>query len=368
MWPDASGSSSRFSIARLRGAPEDTGSLLAMSLKLGLELPYTDMGDRASMIDMARLAEDLGYDVVWCSELYSFDAFTTLTQIATATERIKLGTNIANIYARTPAMLASTAASLDQISGGRFILGIGVSGPQVIEGWHGVPYDRPIARTRETIEIVRRVLTGDKLVHEGKVFTLTKGLRIINKPLRPDLPIYVASLGPKNVEMTAELADGWLPTFFSPAHARETFGPGLDAGLAKRSPSLGPLEVAPFVPAFAGDVAAGRDILRFIVGFYVGGMGSREQNFYNTLVRRYGFVEEAQRIQDLFLGGDKPGAFAAVPDTMVDAVSLVGDEGRIKDGIAAFEAAGATALVVGAMAPDPEGRVRTLETIARANG
>lgn len=339
-----------------------------MSLKLGLELPYTEMGDRDSMIDLARLAEDLGYDVVWCSELYSFDAFTTLTQIATATERIKLGTNIANIYARTPAMLASTAASLDQISGGRFILGIGVSGPQVIEGWHGVPYDRPITRTRETIEIVRRVLSGDKLVHEGDVFTLTKGLRIINKPLRPDLPIYVASLGPKNVEMTAELADGWLPTFFSPAHALQTFGPGLDAGRVKRSPSLGPLEVAPFVPAFAGDVAAGRDILRFIVGFYVGGMGSREQNFYNTLVRRYGFVEEAQRIQDLFLGGDKPGAFAAVPDAMVDAVSLVGDEARIKDGLGAFEAAGATALVVGAMAPDPEGRVRTLETIARANG
>jgi F420-dependent oxidoreductase-like protein len=338
-----------------------------MPLRLGLELPYTEMGDRDALIDLSRLAEGLGYETVWCSELYSFDAFTTLTQIATATRTIKLGTNIANIYARTPAMLASTAASLDQLSGGRFILGIGVSGPQVIEGWHGVPYDRPIARTRETIEIVRRVLSGDKLIHEGSVFNLTKGLRIINEPIRPDLPIYVASLGPKNVEMTAELADGWLPTFFSPAHARETFGPGLEAGLAKRSQSLGPLQIAPFVPAFAGELNAGRDILRFIVGFYVGGMGSREQNFYNTLVGRYGFVEEAQRIQDLFLGGDKAAAFAAVPDAMIDAVSLVGDEARIKDGLISFEEAGATALVVGAMAPDPEGRVRTLETIARAN-
>jgi len=338
-----------------------------MTLKLGLELPYTEMGDRDALIALSRHAEALGYDAIWCSELYSFDAFTTLTQIACATETIRLGTNIANIYARTPAMLAGTAASLDQLSGGRFILGIGVSGPQVIEGWHGVPYDRPIARTRETIEIVRRVLSGDKLIHEGTVFNVTKGLRLLNKPLRPDLPVYVASLGPKNVELTAEMADGWLPTFFSPAHAKETFGAALDAGLAKRSPALGPLEVAPFVPSYAGDLATGRDILRFVVGFYVGGMGSREQNFYNTLVRRYGFVEEAERIQDLFLGGDKGAAIAAVPDEMVDAVSLVGDEDRIRDGLAAFEAAGATALVVGALAPDPEGRMRTLETIARAN-
>jgi len=338
-----------------------------MTLKLGLELPYPEMGDRETMIALARHAEALGYDAVWCSELYSFDAFTTLTQIACETETIRLGTNIANIYARTPAMLASTAASLDQLSGGRFILGIGVSGPQVIEGWHGVPYDRPVARTRETIQIVRQVLSGDRLVHEGKVFSVTKGLRLINKPLRGDLPVYVASLGPRNVALTAEAADGWLPTFFSPAHARETFGPALEEGLARRSPALGPLEIAPFVPSFAGDLATGRDILRFVVGFYVGGMGSREQNFYNTLVRRYGFVDEAERIQELFLGGDKGAAIAAVPDAMIDAVSLVGDEERIRDGLAAFESAGATALVVGAMAPDPEGRLRTLETIARAN-
>jgi F420-dependent oxidoreductase-like protein len=337
-----------------------------VALNLGLELPYTDMADRDGLISLAREAEAIGYDAVWCSELYSFDAFTTLTQIATATDRIKLGTNIANIYARTPAMLASTAASLDQISGGRFILGIGVSGPQVIEGWHGVPYDRPIQRTRETIEIVRSVLAGDRLVHEGKVFHVTKGLKLINKPIRPDLPIYVASLGPRNVALTAEAADGWLPTFFSPAHA-EVFSAALDEGRAKRSPALGPLEIAPMVPSFAGDVAAGRDILRFGVGFYVGGMGSKEQNFYNALVRRYGYVEEAERIQQLFLEGDKGAAIAAVPDSLVDAVCLVGDEARIRDGIAAFEAAGVTALVVGPMAPDAEGRRRTLETIARAN-
>lgn len=338
-----------------------------MTLRLGIELPYTETHDREGLIALARDAEALGYESVWASELYSYDAFTTLTQIATATDRIKLGTNIANIYARTPAMLAGTAASLDQLSGGRFILGIGVSGPQVIEGWHGLPYHKPLQRTRETIEIVRTVLAGDKLVHEGEIFTLTQGLRLLNKPLRPDLPIYVASLGPKNVALTAELADGWLPTFFAPAHAERVFGPSLAAGRAKRSPSLGPLEVAPFVPAFGGDLATGRDVARFVVGFYVGGMGSRDQNFYNTLVRKYGFEQEAERIQDLFLSGEKGGAIGAVPDDMVDAVSLIGDVPRLRDGIAAFAEAGCTALVVGAMAPDREGRRKTLEMLAEAN-
>jgi F420-dependent oxidoreductase-like protein len=338
-----------------------------MTMKLGVELPYTEMHDRAATLALAREAEAIGYDSLWVSELYSFDAFTTLTQIACGTDRIKLGTNIANIYARSPAMLASTAASLDQLSDGRLILGIGVSGPQVIEGWHGVPYDKPLRRTRETIDIVRRVLSGDRLVYEGEVFRVTQGLRLINKPLRPDLPIFVASLGPKNVEMTAELADGWLPTFFSPAHAPEVFGPALAAGRSRRSPALGPLEVAPFVPALAGDVAVARDVLRWVIGFYVGGMGSREKNFYNALVRRYGFVEEAERIQDLFLSGDKAAAIAAVPDELVDAVSLAGDESRLRDGLAAFEDAGVTAMVVGPMAPDAEGRRATLEALARAN-
>lgn len=338
-----------------------------MALKLGIELPYTETHDREGLIVLAREAEALGYEAVWASELYSFDAFTTLTQIACATERIKVGTNIANIYARSPAMLAGTAASLDQLSGGRFILGIGVSGPQVIEGWHGVGYDKPIRRTRETIDIVRKVLSGDKLAYEGEIFRLGQGLRLLNKPLRPDLPIYVASLGPRNVELTAELADGWLPTFYSPAHAAEVFGPAITAGKVKRSPALGPLEIVPFVPAFAGDLRMGRDIARFAVGFYVGGMGSRDQNFYNRLVKRYGFVEEAERIQDLFLSGEKGAAIGAVPDDLVDAVSLVGDRSRLRDGLAAFAESGCTGLVVGAMAPDLDGRRHTLETLAEAN-
>ena len=338
-----------------------------MTLKLGLEMPYTEMHERDAMLALAREAEALGYDTIWVSELYSFDAFTTLTHLACGTDTIKLGTNIANIYARTPAMLASTAASLDQLSGGRFILGIGVSGPQVIEGWHGLPYDKPLARTRETIDIVRQVVAGDRLVYEGDVFRVTKGLKLINKPLRPDLPIYVASIGPKNVELTAELADGWLPTFFSPAHADAVFGPALAAGRAKRSPALGPLEVAPMVPALAGDVVVARDVCRWGIGFYIGGMGSREKNFYNQLVRLYGYDREAETIQNLFLSGDKTAAIAAVPDELVDAVCLAGDESRMRDGLAAFAEAGVTQVVVGPMAPDADARRAPLETVARAN-
>lgn len=338
-----------------------------MALKLGLEIPYLEANDRAGMIELARTAEAVGFDSVWVSELYSFDAFTTLTQLALATERIKVGTNIANIYARTPAMLASTAASLDQMSGGRLILGVGASGPQVIEGWHGLAYDRPLQRTRETIEIVRTVLRGDRLTHHGDVFTLTKGLKLINKPFRADLPIYVAAIGPRNIEMTAEVADGWLPTFFSPSHADEVFRPHLDAGFGKSGRDSRTFEVAPFAAAFAGDPQTGIDAARFLIGFYIGGMGSREKNFYNQLVQRYGYVEEARRIQDLFLSGDKQAAIAAVPDELVDEVSVIGDGARIRDRLKAFEAAGATTLVAGPIAPDLPLRRALLETLARAN-
>jgi F420-dependent oxidoreductase-like protein len=338
-----------------------------MALRLGLEIPYTEVHDRDAIVALARAAEDVGFDSVWASELYSFDAFTTLTQIALATTRIKVGTNIANIYARTPAMLASTAASLDQMSGGRLILGVGASGPQVIEGWHGLPYDRPLQRTRETIDIVRKVLRGERLTYEGELFRLTQGLKLINKPLRADVPIYVAAIGPRNIELTGEVADGWLPTFFSTNHADSVFRPHLEAGFARAGRSADGFEVAPFASAFAGDVQVGLDMARFLVGFYIGGMGSREKNFYNRLVQRYGYVEEARRIQDLFLSGDKQAAIAAVPDDLVDEVSVIGDEARIRDRLKAFEAAGATALVIAPMAPDPAGRRALLETLARAN-
>ena len=338
-----------------------------MALRLGLELPYTEMHDRDTMATLARAAEDAGFDSIWISELYSFDAFTTLTHLALETSTIKIGTNIANIYARTPAMLASTAASLDQISGGRLILGIGVSGPQVIEGWHGLPYDRPLQRTRETIDIVRMILRGERLVYEGEIFNVKQGLRLMNKPLRADVPIYVAAIGPRNIEMTASRADGWLPTFFSPTHADRVFRPHVEAGLAKAGRDAASFEVMPFVSAFAGDVQTGIDSCRFVVGFYIGGMGSKQKNFYNQLVRRYGYEREAEQIQDLFLGGDRQAAIQAVPDDLVDDVSVIGDEARMRDRLKVFEAAGVTGLVIGPMAPDLEARKLLLTTLSKAN-
>ena len=338
-----------------------------MSLPIGIEIPYTDLQDRASLIALAREAEDLGYDCIWCSEVYTYDAFTTLTQIACETSTIKVGTNIAQIYARTPSLLASTAASLDQMSGGRLILGLGASGPQVIEGWHGVPYDRPIQRTREIIEIARTMWSGQRVVHEGKVFTLNKGLKLLNNGHRPDIPVYVASLGPKNVQMTAEIANGWLPFPFSTEHARAVFDEPIKAGFAKRDPSLGSFHVAPFAPAFVGDLDQGIAGAKMVVGFYIGGMGSREKNFYNQLVQRYGFVEEAKKVQEMFLGGDKAGAIAATPDDLVDQVSIVGDEARARDRLQAFTEAGATELVVAFMG-DPAERSNMMKALARANG
>lgn len=338
-----------------------------MKLPIGIEIPYTEMHDRDGIIQMAREAEDLGYDAIWCSEVYTFDAFTTLTQVACATKTIKIGTNIAQIYGRTPTMLATTAASLDQLSGGRLILGIGASGPQVIEGWHGVPYDRPVQRTRETIEIVRKVLSGERVVHEGKVFTFTKGLRLLNEVKRKDLPIFVASLGPKNVEMTAEMADGWLPFPFSTEHAPAVFADSLAAGAAKRDASIAPLRIAPFAPAFLGDAATGLEAARWLIGFYIGGMGSKEQNFYNKLVQRYGFVEEAIKVQDLFLGGDKAAAIAATPDALVDQVSIIGDVERARDRIDAFKEAGASEMIVAFIAGNAEDRSQMMKDLAKAN-
>ena len=338
-----------------------------MALRIGIEIPYTDLQNRTDMIALAREAEDLGYDCIWCSEVYTYDAFTTLTQIACETSRINVGTNIAQLYARTPALLATSAASLDQLSGGRLILGVGASGPQVIEGWHGVPYDRPVQRTREIIDIMRTIWRGERLTYDGKVFTLDKGLKLMNQGHRADIPVFVASLGPRNVEMTAEVADGWLPDPFSTSKAPAVFGPALEAGRAKRDPSLAPLRIAPFAPAFVGDTAQGLDAARFILGFYIGGMGSLEKNFYNQLVQRYGYVEEAKRIQELFLvERDKAAAIAAVPDELVDECSLVGDEVRIKDRLQAFAEAGAVDLVV-AFVGDPAERSAMMQGLARAN-
>ena len=340
-----------------------------MALDLGVQIPYAEMHDREAAAALARVAEDAGFDSVWASELYSFDVFTSLTHLALATSRIRVGTNVANVYARTPAMLASTAASLDQLSAGRLILGIGVSGPQVVEGWHGVPYDRPLCRTAETIRVVRTVLRREKLhlPGNGSRVPAGRGLRLINPPLRAEVPIYVAAIGPRNVELAAAEGDGWLPIFFSTAWARDVFGPSLEAGFERGGRTLRGFGVMPLVPAFLGDRRTGLDLVRLFTGFYIGGMGSREVNFYNRLAGRYGYAEEAARIQDLFLSGRKQEAFQAVPDSLADEISLVGDETRIRDRLDEFAAAGATGIIVAPLAADPDERRALVEAVARAN-
>lgn len=345
-----------------------------MILKIGIEIPYTETQDRDACVRLAREAEDLGYYAIWASEVYTYDCFTTLTYLAAKTSTIKLGTNIAQIYARTPALTATTAASLDQLSDHRFLLGLGASGPQVIEGWHGVPYEKPVQRTREIIDISRKVWAGERLEYEGDLYQLPggktkggRGLKLINHGHRKDIPVYVASLGPVNVAMTAEISNGWLPYPYSTRMAKEVFAESINQGLAKRDKALGDLIISPFTPCFVGDKATGMEAARGVLGFYIGGMGSKEQNFYNKLAQRYGYVEEAKKVQDLFLGGDKAAAIAATPDAFVEECSLLGSESEVKDRLHAFAESGATELLIAPLTGDPEHRLEMLRGLAKAN-
>jgi len=310
------------------------------------------------------------------AEAYSFDAVSYMGYLAAKTERVQIGAGILPLYTRTPTLLAMTAVGLDKLSGGRFILGLGASGPQVIEGFHGVPYDRPLGRTREVIDICRTVWRReDKLVHDGPIYHvplpadqgtgLGKPLKIINHPVRPSIPVYVASLGEKNVALTAEIADGWLPLFFVPDKAKEAFGAALATGVAKRDPALGPLDIcAGGLVAIGEESAVGhlRDLARPQVALYVGGMGSREQNFYNALVRRYGWEAEAAEIQDLYLSGKKAEAEAAVPAEMLELINLIGPESHVKERLAAYREAGVTVLNIAPLGPDPLRTIDQLKT------
>jgi len=306
-------------------------------------------------------AERLGFDSVWSAEAYGSDAVTLLTWAAARTERIGVGTAIMQIPARTPAATAMTAITLDHLTGGRFRLGLGVSGPQVSEGWHGVPFGRPLERTREYVHIVRSILRRDApLEFHGKYYEvpvqdgtgLGKPLKTIVHPLRADLPIYLAAIGPRNVALTAEIADGWLPTFYSPMHP-EVFEPSIREGLARTGRERSSFDVAPFAPVIVGDdVQACRDLLKPMVALYVGGMGARGRNFYNTLVSTYGYEGEAKAVQDLYLEGKKGDAAGAVPDALVDEVALVGPKERIADGLQRWRGAGVDTLIVGAFQPE----------------
>ncbi len=303
--------------------------------------------------------EAAGVDMVIIPEIYGFDQISVLGYVAAKTERIELMTGIVNVYSRSPALIAQTAATIDALSGGRFTLGIGTSGAQVIEGWHGVPFKRPLGRTRDTVEICRKVWSGDKVSHDGAAVTLPlpadqgtglgKPLKFMNKIARPDIPIVIASIGPSNVEMTAEIADGWQPIHFVPDRFDRVWGEALAAGNEKRSTELGPLAIfgdAQLAIGESAEVAEARESARNHVGFYVGGMGAKSKNYYNDLFRRYGWEEEAEKIQDLFLGGQRAEAMAAVPDEYVDTANLIGTESHIRERLAVYEQVGVTHLAV----------------------
>ncbi|WP_326773259.1 LLM class F420-dependent oxidoreductase [Streptomyces sp. NBC_01445] len=336
-----------------------------------LSAPLAYAADPRQAADDAAALESAGLDAVWVAEAYGFDSPTIMGYLAARTERMKIGAAILNVYSRTPALIAQTAAGLDAVSGGRAIIGLGASGPQVVEGWHGKAYDKPLGRTRETIELTRRILRREVIDHHGitdmplppeKGGRLGKPLKILSKPVRPEVPLYVASLGPANVRMTAETADGWLPTLFIPEKAHQVWGTPLAEGAAKRAPELGPLQVvAGGLLAIGEDAAAARDLARPNIALYVGGMGAVGKNFYNDLAVAYGYEKEAKLIQELYLSGKKKEAEAAVPDEFCELMSLCGPESYVRGRVEAFRAAGVTMLNVIPVGPDPARLVETVK-------
>ena len=336
-------------------------------MRLGINLGYQDWGSGlANAVSIAQEADRLGFHSGWTAEAYGTDAITPLTWLMANTERMGWGTAIMQMPARSPAMTAMTAATLDLMSGGRFLLGIGASGPQVAEGWHGEAYGKPLGKTREYVEIVRAILAREApLEHHGPHYDipysgadatgLGKPLKLIVHPRRADLPIYVAAIGPKNVELTAEIADGWLPIFFSPSRLRETYGAALDAGFATAggAKSLETFDIAPTVTVLVGDdLDALRGLVKPMTALYIGGMGARGKNFYNDLACRYGYEAAAKEIQDLYLDGKKAEATAAVPDELVDEVALVGPKERIADQLDQWRESGITTMILGTGQPE----------------
>jgi F420-dependent oxidoreductase-like protein len=336
-----------------------------------LSMPLTYSGEPKQAVEQVVALEKAGLDEVWVAEAYGFDSPTLMGYMAAKTDTITIGSAILNIYSRTPALIAQTAAGLDYVSDGRAILGIGASGPQVIEGWHGVPYSKPLGRTREIVDIVRRALRREVLTNDGIVKLplpadegtgLGKPLKMLTHPVRDRVPVYIASLGQKSVQATAEIADGWLPFLYVPEKADLVWGEALEAGRAKRDPALAPLEVcAGGMLAVGDDVKGLLDFARPMVALYVGGMGARGKNFYNDLACQYGFEAEAKKIQDLYLDGHKKEAEAAVPLELLELGNLVGPESYVKERIPAFRDAGVTSLQVIPVADDPVSLVRQVK-------
>jgi F420-dependent oxidoreductase-like protein len=342
-------------------------------VKLSTQLMYA--GNPREAADHVQALEEAGLDTVWVPEAYGFDSPTLMGYLAARTERVEIGSAILNVYSRTPSALLQTAAGLDNVSQGRAIIGLGASGPQVIEGFHGVAYDKPLGRIREIIDLIRRGLRRETLVHDG-IFTLPlpegqgtglgKPLKLLTRPERPSIPLYIAALGPKSVEGAAEYADGWLPFLFVPEKCGDVWGDSLSRGAAKRQEGLGPLEICA-----GGMVAIGEgpetkallDLARPMVALYVGGMGARGKNFYNDLMCRYGYEKQAKEIQDLYLGGNKRDAESLVPAELLELGNLVGPASYVEERIAAFAEAGVTNLQVLPVTDDPAATVRQLREL-----
>jgi len=341
-------------------------------MRLGLHVGYWGLGLSAQeQLGLVREAESLGFHSVWAAEAYGSDTATVLAWLAAQTERIAIGSAIFQMPARSPAMTAMTAATLDNLSGGRMLLGIGSSGPQVAEGWHGQRFARQIQRTREYVAIVRKALARERVEYEGETYRLPlpdgpgKALKLTIAPVQERIPIYIAAIGPNNTRLTGEIADGWMPTFFSPEHIGD-FRSLLEEGAARGGHELDPaFDIAPMVNVVLDeDLDRARDAMRPFLALYAGGMGSRERNFYKELVVRYGYEEAADEVQELYLAGRREEAAAALPEELIDRVSLCGPRERIAERLELYREAGVGTLIVTPLASDAEGRTRTLRTLA----
>jgi F420-dependent oxidoreductase-like protein len=344
-------------------------------MRVGMMLGYA--GGFSETVDELADFERAGLDIVFVPEAYSFDAVSQLGFIAARTTRLEIASGILPIYSRTPALTAMTAAGLDFVSGGRFTLGLGTSGPQVIEGWHGVPYDAPVGRTRELVEICRMVWRRDRLDYQGKHYTLPyeggtglgKPLKLINHPVRERIPIVIAALGPKNVALAAEVAEGWQPIFYFPEKAAIAWDAPLAEGKARRDPALGTLDVIASAPLAIGDDVTGlRDLTRPVFALYIGGMGARGRNFYYDLACRFGYESEADTIQEAYLAGRKDEAAALVPADLVEKTALIGPAGYVAERLEAFREAGVTTLNVTPLAPTHAARLADIERVRALAG
>jgi F420-dependent oxidoreductase-like protein len=344
-------------------------------MKLGVHIGYWGLGlSSQDQLEIVQEAERLGYDSVWAAEAYGSDTATVLAWLAGQTSKIRLGSGIFQMPGRSPAMTAMTAATIDQLSGGRMILGIGSSGPQVAEGWHGQRFAGQLQRTREYIAVVRKALSREKLEYHGETIELPlpdgpgKALKLTIAPVQEHIPVYLAAIGPKNTALAGEIADGWIPTLFSPEHVSE-LRPLLQEGADRAGRSLEGFDIAPTVNVFVTDeIQVARDAMRPFIALYVGGMGSRKQNFYNNLVCRYGFEAEAKTIQDLYLEGKREQAMAAIPDALIDTVSLCGPKDVVRERLSVYRDAGVGTFGITPIAFNKDDRLEQLRLVAELAG